>query len=718
MQVNQLGSMQEYLQYLSGSERENNLLYKELLIGVTKFFRDREAYEIIRTAIIPSLLDQKSLSNEEMRIWVAGCSTGEEPYSIAMMFHEEMEDSQKRVPVKIFATDIDRAALEFAGDGIYPESIALDVNPERLRRFFIKSGDNYKVDREIREMVVFASHNLINDPPFTRMDLISCRNLLIYLQPVLQRRVISNFAFSLNSKGFLFLGSSETVGDLVDHFSSIDNKWKIYSHRGGPKPHLDYPSNLSQRLMSHMAGPPGIDLIPGASRQDRVFEQIYHHLVEGYGLKCLVLNEQGVLLYTFGDVRGLLNFRPGATNLQIQSLIKNEISIALGTALHRFRKEGKEIVYSGIPVQESGNSKKVNIRIRPSSMRKDNSRLIFVFVEEFTDAETVASSFSSGSNIDVQTKERIVDLERELTYSRENLQSTVEELETSNEELQATNEELLASNEELQSTNEELHSVNEELHTVNTEYQGKIQELVELNNDLDNLLLHTSLGIIFLDENLKIRRFTEACKNYINLRDLDLGRPIIEISHVLKYPDFADDLKTVLNSKHPIKKTVKLLDGGYSFVRILPYRKGESHLDGVVIVFVDTSDLMEKDAALRKTENWAETLMELLEAIALSVKPTSRESAQILFANKSAIDVLGYDAYEMSTMTLKQLGTDELARIVGDMAETFSPDETAQGSVSLTKKDGSKLDMNFKARCGNEGEERLVHIALWRTHDF
>ena len=713
MQVNQLESMQDYLQYLSGSERENNLLYKELLIGVTKFFRDREAYEIVRKNIVPTLLDMKYLSGEEIRIWVAGCSTGEEPYSIAMMFHEEMEDAQKSLPVKIFATDIDRGALEFAGEGVYPESIALDVNPERLQRFFIKSGDNYRIDRQIREMVVFASHNLINDPPFTRMDLVSCRNLLIYLQPVLQRRVLSNFAFSLNSKGFLVLGSSETVGDLVDHFSSIDNKWKIYRHRGGPKPHLDYPATLSNRLTSHISGSPGIELNPGASRQDRIFEQIYNQLIEGYGLRCIVVNEQGVLLYTFGDVSDLLNFRVGAANLQIQNLIRSELSIALGTALHRFRKEAKEIVYSGIPLDQSGESRKVNIRIRPSSVRKDNSRLIFVFIEESNATTAIGTNFTSGT-IDSQTQERIVDLERELGYSRENLQSTVEELETSNEELQATNEELLASNEELQSTNEELHSVNEELHTVNTEYQGKIQELIELGNDLDNLLLHTSLGIVFLDENLKIRRFTEACKNYINLRDLDLGRPIGELSHVLAYPDFNDDLKMVLNSKTSIKKTVRLLDGGHSFVRILPYRKGQSHLDGVVVVFVDTSDLVEKEAALRRTEDWADAVTELLDAFVISVKLISDGSSRICFASKATAQTLGYSMDELINMSLVELGSDELVRIVREALAN----DALRGTVTLTRKDRTTINMRFRAKRNHKLGESLTHIVFFPVSDL
>jgi two-component system CheB/CheR fusion protein len=629
-----------------------------------------------------------------------------------MMFYEEMEDAQKSLPVKIFATDIDRGALEFAGEGVYPESIALDVNPERLQRFFIKSGDNYRIDRQIREMVVFASHNLINDPPFTRMDLISCRNLLIYLQPVLQRRVLSNFAFSLNSKGFLFLGSSETVGDLVDHFSSMDNKWKIYRHRGGPKPHLDYPATLSNRLTSHMSGSSGIEMIPGYSRQDRVFEQIYNQLVEGYGLKCLVVNEQGVLLYTFGDVSELLNFRVGAASLQIQNLIRSELSIALGTALHRFRKEAKEIVYSGIPLDQTEESRKVNIRIRPSTVRKDNSRLIFVFVEDSGAIRNIGTNFTSGT-IDSQTQERIVDLERELGYSRENLQSTVEELETSNEELQATNEELLASNEELQSTNEELHSVNEELHTVNTEYQGKIQELIELSNDLDNLLLHTSLGIVFLDENLKIRRFTEACKNYINLRDLDLGRPIAELSHVLSYQDFYNDLKSVLNSKTSIKKTVRLLDGGHSFVRILPYRKGESHLDGVVVVFVDTSDLVEKEAALRRTEDTADAVTELLDAFVISVKPVLDGSCRICFASKATAQTLGYTADELINMSLAELGSDELVRIVREM----HPNNVLKETVTLTRKDGTTINMRFRAKQNDKLDESLTHMVFFPVSD-
>jgi two-component system CheB/CheR fusion protein len=578
MGMNSLSRLRDYARLLSENPREVVTLYKELLIGVTRFFRDPEAFELLRTKVIPQIVESTRW-DQQIRVWVPACSTGEEAYSIGTLFLEQMEAAGKRISLKIFATDIDRGAIEYASTGLYPESIAADVSGERLNRFFARRGDSYQVSRDLRALVLFAVHNLIRDPPFTRLDLVTCRNLLIYMEPVLQRRVLSLFHFSLNPGRFLLLGPSETVGDAADQFALLDSKWKLFHGIGAPRQSLGETLAFTPLGERRRGGfePAGTDGPPADSAEDA-----YRWLVSEFAPTALQVTEGCELLHVFGDPSAYLTVPVGRASLNLVDMLPRPLSAAVSTAVHQAVHQQREVRYGGVRVG-AGEKEQASLRVVPLPARRGERPTLLVVFEPLTAREPLPGAPA----IDGAIEERITDLQEELQYTKENLQATIEELETSNEELQATNEELLSSNEELQSTNEELQSVNEELHTVNVEYQAKIQELSELNSDLDNLLRGTSIGTLFLDENLSIRRFTPAVASLVNLIPRDIGRPIEHFTFNFSAPGFVDDVRHVLGSAQAVEREVDAQDGRHFLLRILPYQAGGAPQRGVVITFVD-----------------------------------------------------------------------------------------------------------------------------------
>ncbi|MCG8686833.1 MAG: chemotaxis protein CheR, partial [Desulfobacterales bacterium] len=435
-------------------------------------------------------------------------STGEEAYTLAIQSQECMAKMGKSFDVKIFATDIDRDAIIRAGSGEYPESIAADLSPELLSKYFYRNADNFQITRSIREMVVFARHNIVKDPPFTNIDLISCRNLLIYLQPVLQRKALELFNFSLNPQGILLLGTSETTGEMSEYFESLQHKWKIYRSKGIRKP-----KDAGDALVTlHTRPEAPARVYRKGGRMIRTFEEerslnrLFQALSGDYVPLVVMVNEDLEILYVSGSTEGYFSLPAGKMDTDISKMAVKDLSIPLTTGIQKVFKTGEEIVYTNIRIRRNRQDNKVNMRIRPLPRKKGQLPLVAVLLEEDILPDAGPAAESHTFDVDREAAQRIIDLEQELQFTRENLQATIEELETSNEELQATNEELLASNEELQSTNEELQSVNEELYTVNAEHQGKIVELTELNNDMDNLLTSTDIGTLFLDEDLEIRK--------------------------------------------------------------------------------------------------------------------------------------------------------------------------------------------------------------------
>lgn len=609
MGIAQLQTMADYLSYLHQSPNEVTALYKDLLIGVTKFFRDTEAFEVMEKKIIPALFERKRL-DPVIRLWTAGCATGEEAYSMAILLREQMMRSDKPYDVKVFATDLDRGAIETASSGLYPASIAAEVSEERLKRFFVDKGGAYQVAREIREMVVFAPHNLLKDPPFTKIDLVSCRNMLIYLQPVLQQRVLSLFSFSLSEGGILFLGGSETAGELAPLFEVVDAKWKIFERRRGMAAPLDAAISLApsrERLLrSHFT--PTVEL--RRSPEDTLIADVQNRLIAQYGPICLMMDETGELLHSFGRMPDYLRMPGGRASLNVIKMLPKELGLALSTALHRCIKERTEVVYNNIRVGPVADGRVTNLRLEPLPAGSSQQMRMLLYLEELRIAPTSADVDLKNYDPQSDQSQRINDLEHELQMTRENLQATVEELETSNEELQATNEELLASNEELQSTNEELQSVNEELYTVNAEYQSKIAELTELNTDIENLLASSQVGTIFLDADLRIRKFTNAISREINLLPHDVGRPVMDLGHpVLK--GISDAIPLALKGTGS-DRVVEVAPGRWLLARILPYDSHSSRIQGVVITLINITDLKRAQAALDDSAHYSQGVIDAL----------------------------------------------------------------------------------------------------------
>ena len=607
MTINQIDEIQGYVAFLANNPGEVTALYRELLIGVTSFFRDPVAFEQLAQHGLPEIIQNPG--GREIRLWVAGCSTGEEAYSLAILVRECMEDLGVSRDVKIFATDIDRDAIHHAASGTYPESIAADISPRLLAKYFYKKEDNFQIARNIRETVVFAQHNLIRDPPFTNIALISCRNLLIYLQPILQRKVLEFFNFSLTAGGILMLGTSETTGDMSDYFEATDPKWKLYRSKGRLKPPADATHLLSvtETRARDSRGPfANTRRSQRFNDEERVLERFLDAVAQDYIALAVIVNPQMEILHVFGDASDYFKLPSGKVVNDISKMAARELAIPLTTGIQKAFRQGQELRFSNIRLPQDSGVRLVDLRIRPLPGKRGQEPLAAVFISEVKKAESTEPDPAIQTyDLSREAEERLRELEQDLQFTRENLQATIEELETANEELQATNEELLASNEELQSTNEELQSTNEELFTVNTEYQSKIIELTELNNDVDNLLSATQIGQLLLDENLEVRRFSPKITQIFKLLDSDVGRPITHISHYLVDCDPIQVVREVQYSGQPLEKEVCTLQGTWHLMRVVPYTVGPKAFSGTVISFVDITAnkdaqraLAEKEAAL------------------------------------------------------------------------------------------------------------------------
>lgn len=596
--VNQLSSLQEYADYLKSCPGELSTLYRELLIGVTSFFRDKEVFRILSEQWIPELVE--NADSKDMRFWVPGCSTGEEAYSIAILVQEALRQASKPVNIKIFATDIDREAVIAAGNGLYPESIAADLPQGLLSKYFVRRDGQYRVDRATREMVIFAQHNLIKDPPFTNIDFISCRNLLIYLQPVLQEKVLEHFAFSLRPGGVLLLGTSETLGELAGQFETLSHKSKLFRLRNTRRPKSlspIQPVQMPAPAYNEGGGRRSGRRLVNARLEERIQERLLQKMASEFSSLAAVVNQDLELVHLAGEAEGYFRPPAGKQVNDITKMAMRELSIPLSTSLQRVFSTGTPVKYSNIRLGVRGKDVMVQLSIHPLDTAPGQLDLAAIFLQEQPNGHDCSDEDMVRFDINQEAEQRIKDLEQELQFKSENLQATVEELETSNEELQATNEELLASNEELQSTNEELQSVNEELHTVNAEYQSKILELTEMTNDLDNLMNATRIATLFLDDNLDVRKFTPEVERVFRLSESDVGSPLTQISHSLETDPYSV-VESVLESEEPWENEVRSTEGDWFFMRVLPYRIDASESSGLVVTMVDISRLKRAEGAL------------------------------------------------------------------------------------------------------------------------
>jgi two-component system CheB/CheR fusion protein len=597
MQFNQVEGLDDYVRLLESHPNEVTSLYRELLIGVTAFFRDPELFEQLEREWLPRLLED--LDVDELRFWVAACSTGEEAYSLAFIVHDALERSGRRLPVKIFATDVDQHALVKASAGVYPGAVSADI-PQHFRQKYIQgNGSEVRINRAVRESVVFARHDILKDPPFTNIALLSCRNLLIYFQPEAQAKVLEFFNFSLMQQGLLVLGSSESIGEHESYFETVDRKWKAWRSRGIRQPLRGLASLTRPRGLSS----PRNRFVARATRpldDERLLERVLFGLTTDYVPTLVVVNERLELLHSFGDATRFFKVPSGRVQLDVTRMAVRELAIPLATGIQRVLDRGEEVRYTNIRLPEASCGVQMHIKAVPG--KKGQPTLIAIVLRDTPNAKTDLDSPAADLDLDKEAAQHIADLEQELQFTKENLQASIEELETANEELQASNEELLASNEELQSTNEELQSVNEELHTVNMEHQRKIMELTELTNDLDNLLAASGEAALFFDENLELRRFSRTPQGVVPLSDHDYGRSIHTLEHQLGEVDIAQLARQVQRDAQIVERRIRQPDGRVSLLRMRPYQVAPNTYVGILITITDVTALQRAHEATSRAE--------------------------------------------------------------------------------------------------------------------
>lgn len=580
-------NLDSYIERLRNDPAEIEELYRDLLIGVTGFFRDKEAFQALADEVISKIALN---ATEQVRVWVAGCATGEEAYSVAMLLTEACERCERAISVRVFATDVHQRSLQFASAGTYSADAVAEVGEARLARFFTIEGDCYRVTSELRRMVVFASHNLLRDAPFTKLDLISCRNLLIYLQDPAQRRVLSLFHFGLRTEGVLFMGSSGTPGDLAPEFEPINQRWRIYRKRRD----VILPA-LAEAATS--LGQTWVGLATARHDIRETYLQLFATMLEEALPPSVLVDQQHQIIHTFGDIAALLRFPRGWPSLNLLSLLAGDLKIAVAGALHRSASVQAAVSYPDVCGRTLDTQEKFDVRVRPLQLPENPAVFYLVSVAPAAIRDSVASP-DVLLDYEQASGEHLEALEHQLRFAKENLQATVEALSAANEELQAANEELLASNEELHSTNEELQTVNAQLHTVNAELQGKINDLLELTDDMDNLLLSTEVHTLFLDADLAIRKFTPAIAEAFHLVNTDVGRRIEGFAYNLDFPDLVGLLARVRATGERYEGEVHSHGLTY-LMRVVPYR-GRGKTTGVVLTLVDITRLQQVETELRE----------------------------------------------------------------------------------------------------------------------
>ena len=610
----QLNNCEEYITCLRENPGEIMLLFNELLIGVTKFFRDRDAFESLKNKLYPLLLAKKE--TEAIRVWVAGCSTGEEAYSIAILLVEFLESLHftKTPRLQIFATDLDPQAIDHARTASYFENIASEVSPERLERFFIKTNEGFVVKKEVREMIVFAQHNLIKDAPFTRLDLLCCRNVLIYLTSELQKKIIPVFHYSLNPNGLLFLGPAESVGHFADSFSITDHKWKLFQRKEGASSvgtMLDFPFHIANQNTKTPKLP-----LPIKNQKNPLAETFHKILLENFTPTSILLNERGDILYINGKTGRFLQISSGEALFNIHRLAKDELKYALGNAIHQVWENKEKVEVSEIKVKDDKIVYSVGFRVDYLNEAPVQDLMLVTFYDH---GVVRKRKDLKGTGIDPSRNGAVEELEKELTYTKQQLHSTIEQMETSLEELKSTNEELQSTNEELQSTNEEalttkeeMQSLNEELMTINMQYHHKAEELTQLNNDMKNLLDNTEIGTIFLDNDLKILRFTPQVTKLFNVIPGDIGRSITHIVSNFEYPFLEDAIREVIEKLTGKELEVSTKKDEWYNLRIMPYRTMDNFISGAVVTFTKITPVKAMENKLINLRYYAKAMISLV----------------------------------------------------------------------------------------------------------
>ncbi len=674
--VNNVDSPEAYFELLKTNGDEVPLLLKDLLIGVTSFFRDPEAFTCLREKIIPEIFKGKD-HDDTIRIWSAGCSTGEEAYSLAILIADYLRRIKRNYTVQIFATDVDKDSIERARSGIYPPNIAADIPPDFLKTYFRQVDDAYQIAPQIREMLVFAQHDVLSDPPFFKLDLIVCRNLLIYLTSEIQKKLLPVFFYSLRPGGYLFLGSSETIGSYSEMFECQDKKWKIFKKNDlTSQTQIEIPLTARQFFLKGVE-PATEAHIPKIS----IGAVVERALLRKYAPPAVVVNDRLDILYYQGDTAEFLGPPEGAPTNNILKLARKGLQLRLRASIQKAFKTNNVVRLSRIRLHE-GDDRLINLLIEPVTDPPQARGLMLVIFEKLEEHQAVSKSPAA----EEMTADTIVaSLEEELKITSEQLQNAIEELETSNEELKSSNEELMSMNEEMQSTNEELETskeelqaLNEELITVNSELNSKVDELQRSNSDLDNLFSSSDVATIFLDKDLVIRKFTPAASAIFNLIKGDSGRPLDHIVSRIEYLTFQDDCRTSLRTLQTITKDVRGHDGRWFLCRILPYRTQEDVIDGLVVTFVDVTEIKDAQELLRQqeeaTRRQSAALSAIMEAAPVVIWIARDRDSRVIEGNPMARDLLRLPAGHNMSKTAPSGEQPEHFKVMQDGRE-LAPEE-------------------------------------------
>ena len=701
-----------YARFLKENPLEVRTLFKELLINVSSFFREPEAFRVLKAEILPALLADKG-EGEVFRVWVAGCASGEEAYSIAILLREIMEETHKEVGVQIYATDLADEVIIEARRGLYPPNIVQDVTPERLRRFFIKDDAGYKISKAIRDMVIFAVQSVIKDPPFTKLDLLSCRNLMIYLEPEQQERLIPNFHFALKPGGVLFLSSSESIPSQPALFQVLDRKWKFYrANKVVATPHLTL-SARAARVDKASKEPEIIVMEKPKTCAGTVADLSNRILLKAYAPASVTTDHRGNILYVHGDISQYLAPPPGPVTTNVLDMAREDLQVDLRAAVLNAATQGVPTLNRPVTLKHQGDLSMVSfsVRLLPAThgLAGDTARLLLVSFQE-------VSRVARKRALKPADASRFEQMERELAYAKENLQATIEtqqatneELKSANEELQSSNEELQSANEELETSKEELQSLNEETITVNTELHAKIDQMNDVQNDLKNLMDSVRTGTVFLDQHLAIRRYTPEALKIYRLIPADIGRALSNIKTSLEDDSLLAEAQKVLDTLLPFEREVQTVDGAWYLARVQPYRTLDNFILGVVLSFTEVTDFKRSSDAVKRSETLLATAQSIIHLGSWELEVATGEA----YWSEEMYSLFGYP-HSTTPMSLQNLLSticeEDQARVSNAIrvaADTNTPYDIA---YRITRPDGTKRDIHSRALPIADSKGRVTHL--------
>ncbi|NVO03631.1 MAG: PAS domain-containing protein [Bacteroidetes bacterium] len=717
--IHQIDKINNYVRYLQENPKEIDILFQELLIGVTNFFRDTIVWERLKQEILPKMLSELP-NGYILRAWIPACSTGEEAYSLAIVFQEVISKLKKpkNLTLQIFATDIDNDAIEKARKGIFSVNIASDVSADRLSHFFTQEPEGFKISAYIREMVVFAPQNVIKDPPFTKLDFLSCRNMLIYMEHELQKKLMALFNYSLNPGGLLVLGTAETLGTNSEGFMELDTRLKIYQRTASHvMPELiDFPSSFSRSKKSL----PNIKATP--QNPENIQSLTDQFLLQKFSPASVLINDRGDIIYITGRTGKYLEPTAGKANWNIYSMAREGLRESLPIAIRKAMKNFEPVVLKNIKIGTNGGTQFVDLTVQKIESPNDIRGLLIIV---FSDVPAIIGLDPTGKKPrNISSKGRQKELENDLQRSYEDLQSTREEMQTSQEELKSTNEELQSSNEELQSTNEELttskeemQSLNEELQTVNFELQSKVTDFVQANNDMKNLLNSTEIATLFLDKELNIRRFTDSLVHLFKLRGTDIGRPFTDLVTDLEYPNIETDAKQVLKTLSSIETAISTKNNKWFTIRIMPYRTMDDRIDGLVLTFIDITVVKKLELEIKKANDLmviSEThYRRLFESAQHGILSLDAETGMITDVNEYLTKLLGFSKEEFFQKKIWEIGTfKDVVANKNKFLELQKKEIIHLENLNLETSNGKKIMVDFNANVYSVSNIKVIQCKI------